>query len=289
VLELKTCLVTIKYTFEILSCNLISMGEIEKQIRDISMQISAVGALLVKAEWSSEERDLYGDKAQLRNEEALLMKEEYQLRYEKLFLLESNIKKRRLIPSLPSFDPSKYSVKFPFFEPNGEAFLTLLGRANVITKINDIIDRHCGPLATSQKLFPIVICTSRGMGKTFLLKMIGLQRVPQQSPLVLEASRVGRIISFDFVSQCVAVQSVPDILSFFTRLLIFFLCDLFSGSQVDGIAFERISQFTTVAEFEGGSEFNEWKRLSLRLTAPLMIAEYIRLTNIAFGSSPPLR
>jgi hypothetical protein len=75
----------------------------------------------------------------------------------------------------PFVPPAEPEVKFPFFEPNGESFLTLLGRDKLLEKINEfILPDPMNRWSRPQKYWPIIISTSRGMGKTFFLKMIGM-------------------------------------------------------------------------------------------------------------------
>ena len=187
-----------------------------------------------------------------------------------------------------SFNPKEYKISFPFFESNGEAYLTLVDREHVVSKINDVIMDH----KQFGKFRPIIISTSRGMGKTFLMKMIALQRVPYglESQAIKEAGSFGRILSFDFVKY-LDERSIDKIDSFFPRLMIFYLCMIFDGCEVDGMFFSQI-KFDDVALFKGGQDrFNIWKEKCLRLSTDWMIGEYIRLTNIAFSVScetPPV-
>ena len=77
-------------------------------------------------------------------------------------------------PAWPPFDPSKYKVEFPFFalEPVDER-ITLRGRDETLSEIN------AESRLRLQKFRPFIISTSRGMGKTFFLKAVGSQRVPE--------------------------------------------------------------------------------------------------------------
>lgn len=80
----------------------------------------------------------------------------------------------------PKFDPIvNYSSQlelFPFFECVNDVYLTyfgdrtLIGRVTIVETINSIVrDRK------KDKYQPIIISTSRGMGKTFLIKCVGSQ------------------------------------------------------------------------------------------------------------------
>jgi hypothetical protein len=185
------------------------------------------------------------------------------------------------------FDPNSYQISYPFFEPNGESFLTLLGRDDVVNDINNVVlpDPN-NRRVKSQKYMPIIISTSRGMGKTFLLKMIGMQKLKAElkNVMIVEAGSCGRILSFDFAKDSTAIQSVADTKTFLTRLMIYYLCLIFNGTQVDGIYFEEIKLFGNVNSFIGRqNQFNLWKKDWIESSADRMIDEYIRLTNIAFA------
>jgi hypothetical protein len=134
------------------------------------------------------------------------------------------------------------------------------------------------------------------MGKTAFMAAIGLQTVKQQfkSQLILDAISTGRILSFDFAKVVAenAIRREEDIRSFFTRLMIYFLCRIFGGFQVNGICFEEISHFGSIPTFVAKQKgFRDWLHNSLQLSADSMMDEYIRLTNIAFGADskvPPV-
>ena len=76
-------------------------------------------------------------------------------------------------PLFPAYDPSSYEVFFPFFESNGESYLTLRGRDDVVKQINETVQFDPkNRRVVRQKYWPIIISTSRGMGKTFLLQIV---------------------------------------------------------------------------------------------------------------------
>jgi hypothetical protein len=100
----------------------------------------------------------------------------------------------------------------------------------------------------------------------------------------MDALAYGRILSFDFahVSTETAIPNQEDIRTFFTRLMIYFLCRMFHGTLVNGIYFEEIV-FSNVVSFKGRQDrFHDWKKRCLQFDADGMMDEYIRLTNIAF-------
>jgi hypothetical protein len=201
---------------------------------------------------------------------------------------------------IPCFDPGVYHSKnnpyFPFFDPTIEMYLkhfgesALLARDDVINQVNDIISKRI-----LDKYQPIICSTSRGMGKTAFMEAVGMQLVKPhlKNQLIMDALAYGRILSFDFAGDAAetAIPYQEDIRTFFTRLMIYFLCRLFDGTQVDGIHFEE-TEFSNVVSFIGSqNRFNSWKKACLELGADRMMDEHIRLTNLAFGvncSSPPI-
>jgi hypothetical protein len=133
------------------------------------------------------------------------------------------------------------------------------------------------------------------MGKTAFMEAVGMQLVKPhlKNQLIMDALAYGRILSFDFAGAAArnAVRTEDDIETFFTRLMLYFLCRMFDGTQVDGIHFYQ-TEFNNVVSFIGRQgRFNSWKKDCLQFGADRMMDEYIRLTNIAFGvncSSPPV-
>ena len=110
---------------------------------------------------------------------------------------------------------------------------------------------------------------------------VGLQSVSRElkNPLILDAKATGRILSFDFPKDAGrgAIPTENDIETFFTRLMIYFLCLMFHGCQVDGIWFEKISPFSDVSIWIGRQQkFQIWLEGCKRLTADDMMDEYIR-------------
>ena len=232
-------------------------------------------------EWSPKYLRLYVDEANLRcrisrivNETAILSDRLIRLQRQEDELQASLVSS---VADLPEFDVNSYKVSFPFFAPNGERYLTVLNRDDVFWSLKNV-SRDMN----SQKFKPIIISTSRGMGKTFLLKMIGEQKYSKdmQSPKVVDAIQCGRILSFDFNLNIVVRDEDAPV--FLTRLMIFYLCRIFNGSKVDGINWLDIKSIASVTTFVGTASFNKWKSIWLNASPAFMIPEYIRLTNIAF-------
>jgi hypothetical protein len=305
------------------------MEQIETEINNLNLKIDAIEQLLDKEyeEWTVKEKRKFGnheqlrnEKEQLRNEKEQLRKKEEQLRNEKeqlrnekeqlreLLILKEKEKQSQITAGtamdidIRPFDSAIYQSRnnryFPFFDPDIEEYLkhfgenALLARDDVINQVNHIISRRI-----VEKYQPILCSTSRGMGKTAFMEAIGMQLVKPhlKNQLIMDALAYGRILSFDFASAdartAMATQE-EDIETFFTRLMIYFLCRMFDGTQVDGIYFKKISQFATVTTIIGSQRrFEMWLKNSLKLNADDMMDEYIRLTNLAFGvscMSPPV-
>jgi hypothetical protein len=161
-----------------------------------------------------------------------------------------------------------------------EKGLPLLARDEILKVINTQSARQ------QQKYMPFIISTSRGMGKTFLLKKIGAQDVPKglENKRIQEALKRGRIISFDFLLNIAhAPKTVNEALRFPIHLMIFSICRLFARKEVDGIHFEKIQSLSDVTTCKGTQrKFQVWLSNCRLASTREMIAEYIRLTDIAF-------
>ena len=74
--------------------------------------------------------------------------------------------------------------------------------------------------------------------------------------------------------------------------MMYYLCQLFDGTEVDGMYFEKSEGFEDLPISSKQPKFNDWKKRWLNIyNVDSMIDEYIRLTNIAFKSScstPPV-
>ncbi|KAI8901443.1 hypothetical protein BC833DRAFT_562459 [Globomyces pollinis-pini] len=288
------------------------MEQITDEITQMSNKINAIGQLLKKPskEWTEEEKEECGSKEHLREERKQLRDKELELLKEQTILLqrEQNQGISSLITAgtamdidVRPFDSAIYQSKknqyFPFFDPMIEKYLihfgdnALLATDNVIHEVNQIISKR-----VVEKYLPIICSTSRGMGKTAFMEAVGMQLVKPhlKNQLIMDALAYGRILSFDFAGAAVetAIPSQSEIRTFFTRLMVYFLCRMFDGTQVDGIHFEKISQFASVTDINGRqNKFTRWLRKSIMLNADDMMDEYIRLTNLAFKvncSSPPV-
>ncbi|KAJ3223418.1 hypothetical protein HDU78_011321 [Chytriomyces hyalinus] len=182
------------------------------------------------------------------------------------------------------FNPANYTLEFPFFEsPVAEAYVSLLGRDEVIKQMNKVISGR----ANWQKYTPFIVSTSRGMGKTFFLKIVGSQRLKPdlQCPQLVEAAAHGRVLSFDFARNPMKFKEAKEADAFLLQLMVFFLCRMFDGCEVDGICFQSLP-FLRIEEHEAGQlKFKQWLYSCWWRSVEQMIDEYVRLTNLAFGVS----
>jgi hypothetical protein len=130
------------------------------------------------------------------------------------------------------------------------------------------------------------------MGKTFFLKMFAMQKVKShlKNIKVQNALSCGRILSMDFrtIPQFTCESIVEFITTrFFPHLMIYHLCYLFNGANVDGKNFEGISAVFSVQTFVGkDKKFNDWLNHFRDLQASDVFVEFMRLTNIAFHVNP---
>ena len=204
----------------------------------------------------------------------------------------NKIQEIKEINEFPEFDYSTYKLNFVFFEfEEGELEKELFDRDDVITEINELANERL----SRQKYWPIVISTTKGMGKTFLLKKLGSQQLKSnlKCPLIQEAISCGRIITFDFIKESESLEDLEDLYSFFARLMVYHLCLLFDGTRVDGINFKKIHSFKDVGKTVGKHKsFDNWlKKWQNSQGTAFTIDEYIRLTNIAFkvnNNTPPV-
>lgn len=86
------------------------------------------------------------------------------------------------------------------------------------------------------------------------MEAIGMQLVKPQlkNQLIMDALAYGRALSFDFACAAAgtAIRTQEEIRTFFTRLMIYFLCRMFDGTQVKGIHFKE-TEFSNIISFTG--------------------------------------
>ena len=233
-----------------------------------------------------ERRITYAEEASSEDEEDKISVKRYRsdlLERKRLLELKLDelIRLKEKLVNAKTFNPVEYKITFPFFQGDEEKYLSLQDREDVIREINTWSGYQHG----FGERIPVFIIGNRGMGKTFLLKMFGLQKVPAVvvNEHTMNAGKYGRILSFDFKA-AEFDRTTEGMRNFFPHLMIFFLCRLFDGCVVDGILFEEIPSVNLVPSFETTHDrFNMWKDRLVRSCSDTMIDEYIRLTNIAFN------
>ncbi|KAI9335696.1 hypothetical protein BDR26DRAFT_865614 [Obelidium mucronatum] len=193
----------------------------------------------------------------------------------------------------PPFDPASYKLEFPFFTGSSEyefnENISLLGRDRItIQEMNDILSER----RRWQKYRPLIVCSSQGTGKTFFLKCVGSQRLglSLKCPDLVKAAAIGRVLSFDFSKHLIQITSVFEADSFLKQLMVFFLCRMFAGCEVDGIHFQ-FREFPCNAQVETGQhKFKEWLDSVWVSSTDHVMKEFMRLTDLAFGvrSDAPL-
>lgn len=106
----------------------------------------------------------------------------------------------------PPFDPSTYKVDLAFFGAHEDTHLSMLERDEIVAKINEIVDREFN----NQKYMPIVLSTSRGMGKTFLLKKFGLQQVKEELKCVGVEEAIAGGCLLQRTDKCISEKGLHD-------------------------------------------------------------------------------
>jgi hypothetical protein len=187
----------------------------------------------------------------------------------------------------PEFTPSYYKLKFPFFDRKSDEDENVLGESDMLRSINkNVLYR-----LSDQKYRPIVIWASLEIDTKSLLRSIGTQNVPEhlKLPEIVKAGQCGRILSFNFSIENDAILHDDDLLTFFQRLMVFYLGKMFIACCVEGINFgiEFDYQLKSLyRRYQAGthdtSPFHRWRSMCLGYSVDEMIDEYMRLTNIAF-------
>ena len=137
--------------------------------------------------------------------------------------------------SIPLFRPSLYQFKLYGLDGNGDPYLPLISRETEAEQVHHLINR------AQQKLSPTIISTSRGMGKTFFLKKIGLNQLApsyESIPEIGKAQRCGRIVSFTAnIETC--QQYGMDHNMWIKDVLVSHLTQIFVGTRFRNVAFQQ--------------------------------------------------
>ena len=94
------------------------------------------------------------------------------------------------VDDVTEFKPANYKFKLYGLDSNGDPHLPLLGREEQDGRVRNMI------WMSPQKLTPIIISTSRGMGKTFLLRKLGANDAGSSIKELEDAKNNGRTVSF---------------------------------------------------------------------------------------------
>lgn len=114
-----------------------------------------------------------------------------------------------------------------------------------------------------------------GGWQDYRLVAIGMQLVKREfkNQLINDALSYGRILSFDFAAAATrsAISTEVEVETFFTRLMIYYLCRLFDGTQVDVINFENLEFRDMVGTISQQPTFNDWLQQCLQRGADRMM------------------
>ena len=136
------------------------------------------------------------------------------------------------VPPLPHFNPINYAFTLYGLDSNGDAFLPLQGRTEQVKLARQYIRM---PL---QKLSPIIISTSRGMGKTFLLKKLGANDLASNE-------RIDELEQAKLNGRTISVTAAPDTVDKYDKnyelwvkdLLLAHLSHVFAGYSYQNVDF----------------------------------------------------
>ena len=176
-------------------------------------------------------------------------------------------------------------------EPNGDN-LPLLERRDTLKQIAQYFDT----IDNTPKYGAICIITSRGMGKTFLLKKLGHHQLGNAGitiPHLKEAGLVGRVIGIE----CEAARpnfgsKFDDFAKFWQLMIAAHITMLFKDSNVNGINFVPLSYESVVNVYRHQLSRTPTERWILAFCEkPITIAcqEFIHLSNMAFGTQSQVK
>jgi len=274
-----------------------SILEVTSTIKKVEQDISETVEECQKASNQDEkiwlrnkEFQLLKKETQLREEKNQLLKKEFQLREEKSQLRSEKHQKEGILSSarvrFPPFDPSKYDVSFPTFDSNGDE-LTMRGRDEAIASVQRAFEELT--LRKSDKYLPVVVATSRGMGKTFFLKKIARS---DSLYVARKARNVGRIITMECAKAMeIFTEFAPtrtEILEYFwSALAVHHILHLFNGYRVGPIDFQSRTLVAILNIRKGGyrptDSLDAWIYDTLRLSDENLFKMLRDLTNNAFG------
>jgi hypothetical protein len=181
----------------------------------------------------------------------------------------------------PEGDPV---VIFPGVKSNGENYLALLDRGSVLTKIREDYLKYFQSGSGLKYPASVIACAS-GMGKTFLLKKFALQDFPKEYrwDFVATARRYNRIIYFEMKTGLVGNGSITA-RNFLTKLLIFYLSNIFDGYNLNGINFAKLESIDSVDALpvNVNPDLRRWVETRRAYREADMIKEFLDLTFKAY-------
>eukprot|EP01124_Arcella_intermedia_P023270 TRINITY_DN3654_c0_g2_i3.p1 TRINITY_DN3654_c0_g2~~TRINITY_DN3654_c0_g2_i3.p1 ORF type:complete len:627 (+),score=103.37 TRINITY_DN3654_c0_g2_i3:227-2107(+) len=142
-------------------------------------------------------------------------------------------------------------------------------------------------LLDSEKYEPIIISTSRGMGKTFFMKKLvkgDLSNIGTEPiKMIQDAYKLGRVATMEASHMDQFLVNTELINKFWQMTIIFNLTYIFDETRVDGINFENRSISSILACLTTATTpLEKWIKQVLNSSVDNACKEMIRLTNIAF-------
>lgn len=194
------------------------------------------------------------------------------------------------------FDKARFLIEpinLPSLGENG-THIPMLGRASQVQQVKAYLQS----LEDAAKAPVLVICTSRGMGKTFFLKKLCRMRC---GPL-LSQRRLGRIIALES-ALAISLLGDKNFEQFWSRAIVYHLCTFLDGCSVNigskvapqWIVFSRFPAVDLVALARGDSAkygdsanpFDAWAFHTARATAKVAISIMVNITNNLFDVVEP--
>jgi hypothetical protein len=192
---------------------------------------------------------------------------------------------------LPDFDPTTdYNFQFPSFESNGDYF-PLLNRQKEV----NLVRKASINLQKTEKYEPIIIATSRGMGKTFFMKRLVKGEIVGTHPVkaIQNAYMVGRVATMESLEIVSFVTETNFLYQHFWQITIILnLTQIFKGRKVDGINFVSLTITEIVSCLnKSNTPLQRWICKLLSCRTGDAFEEMVRITNLAFkqnSSVPPV-
>jgi hypothetical protein len=145
-------------------------------------------------------------------------------------------------------------------------------------------------MPTEDKYRPIVISTTRGMGKTFILKKIGKHDLGENYNIqpIKEAGEYGRIISMDcdYFWQNIADSGINR-RYYWNVIIVYHILHLFKGSSMNGINFSQsgLNFIIQQLQISTSDTLGSWVKRFISYSTEDAFQQLIVLTKNAFGCS----